>query len=150
MSGATLTHIPYKGTGPALADVIGGRVSVMFASAASARPLVISGKLRALGISSAHRSRAMPEIAPIAESGVPGFDMVSWAGLLAPRGTPRNILARLNAEVAAAIRHGALEEKLTAQGFIPQTSTEAAFAEYIRSELVRFRKLVQAAGLPVE
>ena len=103
MSGANLSHIPYKGTAPALADVLGGRVAVMFASTASARPLVISGKLRALGISSARRSRAMPEIAPIAESGVPGFDMVSWSGLLAPRGTPRAILGKLNAAVAAVV-----------------------------------------------
>ena len=150
MSGADLTHITYKGTGPALADVLGGRVAVMFASTASARPLVLSGKLRALGISSAQRSRAMPEVAPIAESGVPGFDMVSWAGLVAPRGTPRSVVNKLNAEVAAVISQGDLYDKLAAQGFIPQTSTPQAFAEHIRTELVRYKKLVQAAGLPVE
>ena len=150
MSGADLTHIPYKGTAPALADLLGGRVSVMFASTASARPLVLAGKLRALGISTAQRSRAMPEVAPIAESGVPGFDMASWSGLVAPRGTPDYAINRLNAEIAAVIREGDLYEKLAAQGFIPQTSTPQAFGEHIRSELVRFKKLVQAAGLPVE
>lgn len=150
MSGADLTHIPYKGTGPALADLLGGRVSVMFASTASARPLVLSGKLRALGISSAQRSRAMPEVATIAESGVPGYDMASWSGLIAPRGTPRPVIDRLNAEIAAVIRQGDLYEKLAAQGFIPETSTPQAFAAHIRDELVRFRKLVAAAGLPVE
>ena len=150
MTGADLTHIPYKGTGPALADLLGARVSVMFASIASARPLVLSGKLRALGISSAQRSKSMPEIATIAESGVPGYDMSSWSGLLAPRGTPRSIVERLNAEVAAVVRQTDLYERLAGQGFIPQTSSPQAFAEHIANELIRFRKLVQAAGITLE
>jgi tripartite-type tricarboxylate transporter receptor subunit TctC len=122
----------------------------MFASIASARPLVLSGKVRALGISSAQRSKAMPDIPTIAESGVPGFDMSSWSGLLAPRATPGAIIERLNAEVVAVMRHGDLYEKLAAQGFIPQTSSPQAFAEHIRTELLRFRKLVQAAGISLE
>jgi tripartite-type tricarboxylate transporter receptor subunit TctC len=92
----------------------------------------------------------MPEVATIAESGVPGYDMASWSGLIAPRGTPRPVIDRLNAEIAAVIRQGDLYEKLAAQGFIPETSTPQAFAAHIRDELVRFRKLVAAAGLPVE
>jgi tripartite-type tricarboxylate transporter receptor subunit TctC len=150
MSGADLTAVPYKGTGPALADLLGGHVTVMFASTASARPLVLAGKLRALGISTAKRSPAMPEVATIAESGVPGFQMTSWAGLVAPRGTPAAIVARLNSEVAAVIQQGDLRDKLAGQGFFPQTSTPQEFAAHIRSELVRTRKVVQAAGLPVE
>ena len=150
MTGADLTHIPYKGTGPALADLLGGRISVMFASIASARPLVLSGKLRSLGISSAQRSKSMPDVPTIAEAGVPGFDMSSWSGLLAPRGTPDGIVDRLNAEVTAVVRDGDLHDKLAAQGFIPQTSSSKAFAEHIASELVRFRKLVQTAGITLE
>ena len=150
MSGADLTHVSYKGTGPALTDLLGGHVTVMFASTASARPLVLAGKLRALGISSAKRSPAMPEVPTIAESGVPGFHMTSWAGLVAPRGTPVAIVAKLNSEVAAVIQQGDLRDKLAGQGFFPQTSTPQEFAAHIRSELVRIRKLVQAAGLPVE
>lgn len=150
VSGADLTHVPYKGTGPALADLLGGHVTVMFASTASARPLVMMGKLRALGISTAKRSPAMPEVAPIAESGVPGFHTASWGGLVAPRGTPAAIIAKLNSEIAAVIRQGDLRDKLAAQGFMPQTSTPQEFAAHIRSELVRFRKLVRVAGLPVE
>jgi tripartite-type tricarboxylate transporter receptor subunit TctC len=150
LSGADLTHVPYKGTAGALTDLLGGRVTVMFSSTAAARPLVNAGKLRALGISTAKRSPAMPEVAPIAESGVPGFDTASWVGLIVPRGTPRPIIARLNSEIATVIKQGELREKLAAQGFVPETSTPQEFADHIRSELARFRKLVRAAGLPVE
>jgi tripartite-type tricarboxylate transporter receptor subunit TctC len=150
MSGANLTHVPYKGTGPALADLLGGHVPVMFASTASVRSLVQVGKLRALGISTARRSPAMPEAAPIAELGLPGFDMASWSGLLAPRGTPRPIIDRLNAEIVAVIEAGDFRDRLSAQGFVPETSTPEAFAQHIASELVRLKKLVQAAGLTVE
>ena len=150
MAGADLTHVPYKGTGAAITDLLGGRVAVMFASTASVRPMVNTGKLRALGISTARRSPAMPEVAPIAESGVPGFDTASWVGLIVPRGTPRPIIARLNSEIATVIKQGDLRERLSAQGFVPEPSTPEAFAAHIREELARFRKLVQAAGLPVE
>jgi len=149
-SGADLTHVPYKGTGPALADVLGGHVGVMFASTASVRPLVVGGKLRALGISTLKRSPAMPDVAPIAESGVPGFDTSSWGGLVVPRGTPTAIIARLNSEIVAVVRQGDLREHLESQGYVLQTSTPQEFAAHIRSELVRFRKLIKAAGLTVE
>ena len=150
MSGADLTHVPYKGTAAAITDLLGGRVAVMFSSTAAVRPMVNAGKLRALGISTARRSPAMPEVAPIAESGVPGFDTASWVGLIVPRGTPRSFIARLNSEIAAVIKQGDLREKLAAQGFVPEASTPEQFAEHIRSELARFKKLVQVAGLPVE
>ena len=150
MAGIDLTHVPYKGTGPALTELLGGQVPVMFAATASVRPLVLSGKLRALGISTAKRSPAMPEVAPIAESGVPGFDNASWVGLVSPRGAPPAIIARLNAEIATVIQGGDLREKLASQGFVPEASTPQQFARHIRAELERFQKLVKAAGLPVE
>ena len=150
MSGADLTHVPYKGTAAAITDLLGGRVAVMFSSTAAVRPMVNAGKLRALGISTARRSPAMPEVAPIAESGVPGFDTASWVGLIVPRGTPRPVIARLNSEIATVIKQGELRDKLAAQGFVPEASTPEQFAEHIRSELARFKKLVQVAGLPVE
>ncbi len=149
-AGADLTHVPYKGTGPALADLLGGHVSVMFASTSSARPLVLADKLRALGISTLRRSPAMPEVAPVAESGVPGFDASSWGGLVAPRATPAAVVARLNAEVATVVRQGELRENLEAQGYVLQTSTPQEFAAHIRSELARYRKLIRAAGLTIE
>jgi len=150
MSGTEFTHVPYKGTGPALTELLGGQVPVMFASTASVRPHVLSGKLRALGISTAKRSPAMPEVAPIAESGVPGFNTASWVGLVSPRGTPPAIIKKLNAEINAVIDQGGLTDKLAAQGFMPDGSTPQEFAKHIRAELVRFQKLVQAAGIPVE
>jgi len=150
MAGINITHVPYKGTGPALTELLGGQVPIMLASTASVRPLVRSGKLRALGISTAKRSPAMPEVAPIAESGVPGFDNASWVGLISPHGTPPAIIARLNSEIAAVIKGGDLREKLASQGFVPEASTPQQFARHIRVELERFRKLVKAAGLPVE
>lgn len=150
MAGIDITHIPYKGTSAMITDLLGGRVSVMLVSTASVRPHVLSGRLRALGISTAKRSPAMPEVAPVAEMGVPGYDTASWVGLMAPRGTPPAILARLNADIAAVLKGGDLREKLASQGFVPEPSTQQHFSRHIRSELERFRALVQAAGIPVE
>jgi tripartite-type tricarboxylate transporter receptor subunit TctC len=150
MAGIKLTHIPYKGTGPALTELLGGQVPVMLASTASVRPLVLSGKLRALGISTAKRSPAMPEVAPIAESGVPGYNNASWVGLVSPRGTPPAIVKRLNAEINKVIDEGDLKDKLGSQGFVPDGSTPQEFAAHIRDELARFRKLVKEAGIKPE
>lgn len=152
MAGINLTHVPYKGTGPAMAELLGGQVSVMFASTAAVRPLVLNGKLRALAISTARRSPAMPDVAPIAELGVPGFDNASWVGLIGPRGLPPAIIARLNAEVAAVIKGGGgggggLRNRLAAQGFVPEASTPQQFAAHIKDELGRFRQLVKAANI---
>ena len=149
MSGADLTHVPYKGTGPAIIDLLGGQVAAMFASAASVRPFVLQGRLRALGISTATRSSAMPEVAPIAELGVPGYDTSSWGGIVAPRGTPKPIIARLNAEIVYIYKNGDMREKLAAQGMGPQASTPEAFAAHIKSELAHYRKFIRAAGISV-
>jgi tripartite-type tricarboxylate transporter receptor subunit TctC len=150
MAGVDITHVPYKGTGPALTELLGGQVPMMLASTASVRPLVRAGKLRALGISTVKRSAAMPEVAPIAELGVPGFDTASWVGLISPRGTPPAIIARLNSEIAAVIKGGDLREKLASQGFVPDASTPQQFAAHIKDELGRFRKLVKTAGIKEE
>ena len=147
MSGADLAHVPYKGTGPAIIDLLGGQVAAMFASAASVRPFVLQGRLRALGISTATRSPATPDIAPIAESGVPGYDTSSWGGIVAPRGTPQAIIARLNAEIVYIVKHGDMREKLAAQGLGPQAGTPEAFAAHIKSELAHYRKFIRAAGI---
>lgn len=147
MTGADLTHVPYKGTGPAIIDVLGGQVAAMFASAASVRPFVLQGRLRALGISTATRSPAMPEVAPIAELGVPGYDTSSWGGIVVPRGTPKAIIAKLNAEIVHVYKNGDMREKLAAQGMGPQASTPEFFAEHIKSELAHYRKFIRAAGV---
>ncbi len=150
MAGINLTHVPYKGTGPMITELLGGQVPVMLASTASVRPLVLSGKLRALGISTAKRSPAMPEIPAIAESGVPGFDTASWVGLIGPRGLSPAIIARLNSEIAAVIQSGDLRDKLASQGFVPEASTPQQFAAHIKDELGRFRRLVKTAGIKEE
>jgi len=150
MAGINITHVPYKGTALMITELMGGQVPVMLASTASVRPHVLSGKLRALGISTAKRSPAMPEVAPIAESGVPGFNTASWVGLVGPRGLPSAIVARLNAEIATVIKGGDLREKLASQGFVPEASTPQQFAAHIKDELGRFRKLVKAAGIKEE
>ncbi len=150
MSGADLTHVPYKGTAQAVTDLLGGHVPIMFASTASVRPHVQAKRLRALGISTAKRNPAVPDIPTIAESGVPGYHNASWVGLLAPRGTPRAIVTKLNSEIAAVIREGDLRQRLAGQGFDPEPSTPEQFAAHIRSELERYAKLVKAAGIRVE
>jgi tripartite-type tricarboxylate transporter receptor subunit TctC len=147
MAGIDITHVPYKGTGLMMTEVIGGQVPVMLVSTAAARPHVRSGKMRALGISTARRSPAMPEVAPIAESGVPGFNIASWVGLVSPRGLPPALVARLNKDTAVVLEGGELKEKLAAQGFMPDASTPQEFAEHIKTELARLRKLVKAAGI---
>ena len=150
ISGADMTHVPYKGTGPAVVDLLGGQISVMFASAASVRQFVVGGRLRALGISTIARSPSMPEIVPIAELGVPGYDTYSWAGIVVPRGTPQAIISRLSNEVATIVKQSDMREKLVAQGLVPQTSTAQAFAEHIRVELAHYKKFIRAAGIGKE
>jgi len=147
MAGVDITHVPYKGTGLMMTELMGGQVPVMFASTAAVRPHVRSGKMRALGISTAKRSPAMPEVAPIAESGVPGFHTASWVGLVSPRGLPPAIIARLNKETAVVMEGGEVKEKLAAQGFVPDASTQQEFAAHVKAELARFRKLAKAAGI---
>jgi tripartite-type tricarboxylate transporter receptor subunit TctC len=150
MARVDLTHVPYKGTGPMITELLGGQVPVMFASTAAVRPHVISGKMRALGISINRRSPAMPEVAPIAELGVPGFNTASWVGLISPRGMAPALVARLNKDVAQVIEGGDLKDKLASQGFLPDASTPQEFAAHIKAELDRFRKLVKSAGIKSE
>ncbi len=147
MAGINLTHVPYKGTGPMITELLGGQVPVMFASTASVRPLVLSGKMRALGISTIKRSPAMPEVVPIAELGVPGFNTASWVGLSGPSGMSPALVKRLNADIAAVIQGGELRDKLASQGFVPEASTPQQFAAHIKDELGRFRQLVKAANI---
>jgi tripartite-type tricarboxylate transporter receptor subunit TctC len=147
MAGIDITHVPYKGTGLMMTEVIGGQVPVMLVSTAAARPHVRSGKMRALGISTARRSPAMPEVAPIAESGVPGFNIASWVGLVSPRGLLPALVARLNKDTAVVLEGGDLKEKLASQGFMPDASTPQEFSAHIKTELARLRKLVKAAGI---
>jgi len=150
MAGINLTHVPYKGTGPAVTDLLGGHVPVMFASLASVRPHVQANRLRGLAVSTAKRNPALPEMPTIAEAGVPGYHSNSWSGLIAPRGTPQTIVARLNAEIVTIIQQGDARPRLAAQGFDLESSTPKEFAAHIKSELGRYGKLIRAAGIQAD
>jgi tripartite-type tricarboxylate transporter receptor subunit TctC len=149
-AGIDIVHVPYKGVGPATADLLGGQVSAMFLQMAVARPHIAAGKLRALATPSGTRSPAMPELPTVAESGLPGFDVIPWFGVVAPAATPAPIVSRLNAEIASVMRQPEVRKRLTEQGAEPVTSTPAEFAAFIQSEIVRWGKVVRESGARVE
>ena len=147
MAGIDLLHIPYKGTAPAVADVISGQVAAMFATALTARPVIDSGRVRALAVSTPQRVSALPGVAPVAEAGVPGYSAIQWYGLLAPAGTPQPVIARVNAEALRSLRSGEMKERLAADGAEPQGSTPEEFGALIRSELDKWGRVTRAAGI---
>ncbi len=146
-SGANLTHVPYKGGGPAVADVLAGHIPLAFASAASIQGHLKSGKLVPIGVPSGKRSPQYPDIPTFAESGVPNFDLNSWVGLVAPAKTPAPILQRLNAELSAALNDPTVREKLAASGISASPGTATGFGEVIRNELALYGPVVKAAGI---
>lgn len=143
-----LLHIPYKGTGPALTDLIGGQVQMMVSTFASALPHVKSGRLRALGVTSAKRSHAAPDIPTLIEAGVPGYDYSTWYGVLAPARTPRAIIDKLNRTLRSTLALDDMKQKFDAQGVEPLASTPAEFSSYLRTETEKWNKVVRAAGIP--
>lgn len=145
-----VVHVPYKGTPPAVTDLIAGQVSLMFANTLSVLPFVQSGRLRALALSSAKHSSAAPELPTVAESGIPGFDVSTWFGLFAPAGTPGEIINRLNGEARRIAQMPNIRELLSSQGADPLSSTPEEFRTFIKAELVKWAKAVQAAGVRAE
>jgi tripartite-type tricarboxylate transporter receptor subunit TctC len=145
-----ITHIPYKGTPPAVTDLIAGQVSMMFANTLSVLPYVNSGRLRALAISSAKRSAAAPAIPTIAENGMPGFDSVTWFGVLAPTGTPRDIINKLSGELRRIVQTKAMTEQLLAQGADPIGSTAEEFGARIKSDIAKWTVIIKTAGIKAE
>ena len=151
MTGTFMLHFPYRGSGPALLDLIGGTMDVMFDNLPSALPHIKSGKLRALGVTSAQRSAALPDVPTIAEAGpVKGFDASSWFGLFAPAGTPTEIVARINQETAKAFQSPAFKERLLSQGAIPSGMLPAEFAAYIAAETKKWALVVKNSGAKVD
>jgi tripartite-type tricarboxylate transporter receptor subunit TctC len=151
MTGTYMVHFPYRGSGPALLDLIGGTMDVMFDNLPSALPHIRSGKLKALAVTSATRSAAVPELPTVAEAGpVKGFEASSWFGLLAPAGTPVDIVNRLQQETAKALQSAALKERLLSQGAIPGGKTPAEFARFIAAETVKWAGVVKASGAKVD
>jgi tripartite-type tricarboxylate transporter receptor subunit TctC len=147
MAGIDLLHVPYKGTAPAAADVISGQIAAMFATALTARPIIDSGRVRALAVSGPQRVQALPNVPPVAEAGVPGYSAMQWYGLLAPASTPQPIVARLNAEALRSLRTDEMRERLAADGAEPQGSSPEEFGALIRSELEKWGRVTRAAGI---
>lgn len=150
MAGIDLLHIPYKGTGPALVGVIAGQVNVMFAGVSAAMPFVTQGALRAMGISSASRLKTLPDVPTIAEAGVPGYELSSWLGVSAPKGTPDAIIQKLNAAIAKVVDSPAFKERLATDGAVPQVTSAATFTQYVDAEVGRWAKIIKASGAKLD
>ena len=150
MAKVDIVHIPYKGSAPAVADVIGGQVPMMFDSITSSLPYVKAGRLRALGITSVKRSAAMPEVPTISESALPGYDMNPWFGLFAPAGTPASVISKVNGEVARILALPDVKERLAAIGAEPMGGTPAQFAALVKADVAKWAKIVQEAKITVD
>jgi tripartite-type tricarboxylate transporter receptor subunit TctC len=150
MAGIKMNHIPYKGSAPAMMDVIGGNAQVVLDLVFSSIQHLKSGKLKALAITSAKRSPILPNVPTVAESGFPGFEATVWNGLVAPAGTPKEIVAKLNAEIKKAMADPKVMEQLRSQGFEPDWSTPEQFGTLIASEVSRWGKVVKATGAKAE
>ncbi|MDF3887361.1 tripartite tricarboxylate transporter substrate binding protein [Cupriavidus basilensis] len=146
-AGIDIAHIPYKGTGEALTDVMAGRVDLMFAPTVSAMPFVRQGKLRALAVTTPKRVASLPDIPTVAESGLPGYAFESWFGVLAPAGTPKEIVAALNGEIGKALASPAVRERLLVQGAEPRASTPQEFEQYIKAEIAKLAPVVRQSGV---
>jgi tripartite-type tricarboxylate transporter receptor subunit TctC len=151
MGGLKMVHVPYKGAGPALVDVIGGHVPMMASNILSTLPHVKAGRVRAYGVTSATRAAAAPDIPSIAEAGLPGYDAVQWFGLLAPAGTPREVITRLHGAVVQALEDPATKNRFLADGATPKPSASPEeFGAYIRGELKKWGKVIRDAGIKPE
>jgi tripartite-type tricarboxylate transporter receptor subunit TctC len=150
MAGIALTHVPYKGSAPALVDLLGGRTQIMFDSIASAMPQLRAGKLRALAVAAEKRASVLPDVPTVAEAALPGYRAESWLGILAPARTPRAVVERLNRELNALLAEAKVRQTLIERGFEPQASTPEQFVERIRHDLLAWAKVVKASGATVE
>ena len=151
LAGVQMVHIPYKGAAPAVQDLLAGQVQIMFDNLASALPQVRAGKLRALAVTTTARSRAVPDLPTVAESGLPGFDLSTWFGVLVAAGTPADIVARLNDEIVRALASRELAERLAAMGAeAPANNTPERFAAFIRSERAKYARVVRESGARVD
>src|SRR5689334_10657622 len=150
MAGVDMVHVPYKGLAPALTDLLAGEVQLMFSSVVAILPHIKAGKLRAIAVTGAKRLASMPELPTIAESGLPGYEASSWYGILAPAGTPRDIVVRLNAELAKALEQPEVRNSLLAEGAEPAGGSPERFAAHIRAEMERLGKIIRDAKIRLE
>jgi tripartite-type tricarboxylate transporter receptor subunit TctC len=150
MSGMSLTHIPYKGGAPALAELIGGQVQALFSLALVATPQVKAGKVRALAITSARRSRVAPDLPTVAELGFPGFEVIGWFGWLVPARTPDAIVTRLNVEIVKVLRSTETQDRLVALGSDPVGNAPREFAAFVSAERDKWAKVIKQAGIKLD
>jgi tripartite-type tricarboxylate transporter receptor subunit TctC len=150
MAGVTLVHVPYKGSAPALVDVVGGQVQLMFDSIASALPQIRAGKLVAVAVASDHRASLLPDVPTVAESGLPGYRAESWLSILVPARTPQPLIDRLNRELVALLGDARVRQQLVERGFEPQSSSPAQLSARIRADLASWGQVVRAARVSVE
>jgi len=150
MTGVKWTHIPYNGGGPAAVAAMGGQVELTFLPTSVGTPFVKAGKLKALGISTAKRSTLLPELPTIAESGVPGYEAEAWSGILAPAGTPKEIVARLNGAIAKIVHTPEYKALLEARLVEPVGSSVEQFSNRIRDDVAKWRKVVREGGIKTE
>src|SRR5687768_13334012 len=149
-AGVKMTHVPYKGVGPALTDLMSGRIELMFNSIVAILPHIQSGKLRALAVTSKNRSSLLPEVPTIAESGWPAYEAGSWYGILAPAGTPPAIIDRLHKEIVKSLRDPEVQKRLSSEGADVIGSTPQEFAAHIKAELARMGQAIKAAGIKLD
>ncbi|HXJ52943.1 MAG TPA: tripartite tricarboxylate transporter substrate binding protein [Burkholderiales bacterium] len=150
MAGVKMVHVPYKGAAPALADLLGGQVQVMFSTMPPALPHVTAGRLRALAVASLRRSPAAPELPTLDETALPGFEATTWHGVMVPAGTPSAIVAKLHDDIVAVLRTPEIAERLSSQGAEAIGNTPEEFASYIRSETAKWAKVVRESGAKLE
>jgi tripartite-type tricarboxylate transporter receptor subunit TctC len=150
MANVDIVHVPYKGGGAAVTDLMGGQVSMYFGTTPSSLPFVRSGRLRALGITSAKRSASAPDVPTVSESGLPGFENAAWHGLFAPVGTPDAIVVKLNTDVVRLLKVPETRDQMASQGVDIVGSSPAEFAAYVQQDIVRYAKLVKTANIKIE
>jgi tripartite-type tricarboxylate transporter receptor subunit TctC len=150
MTGAEMTHIAYKGGGQATVDVISGQMAAYFSGMAAGLPHVRSGKVRALGVTSAQRSAIVPDLPTVAESGVPGYEHMLWNAVFVPAATPKDVVARLDAELAKAVSAAAVRQRFATLGVEPASKNAAQMTAYLKSEIDKYGKIVRAIGLQID
>jgi tripartite-type tricarboxylate transporter receptor subunit TctC len=150
MAGIDMVHVPYKGSGQAIIGLISGEIAVLFPSVPTAMPHMKSGRVRALGVTTASRVDSLPDVPPIAEAGLPGYEATQWFGVLAPPGTPRAIVERLHRDITTGLRSPDVKQHLAGEGAQVVASTPEQFAAYIRSETEKWARVVKAAGIRPE
>lgn len=150
MAGVQMLHVPYKGDTPALVDLVSGQVSLMFGTAVSFLPYVKAGRLKALAVTNPKRSPVVPDIPTVAESGLPGFEALQWFGIFAPAGTPKDIVARLNADIVKILRQPDVRERLTSLGADVVGNTPEQFAAFLKADAAKWARIVKESGAKID